>query len=140
MLDQNTLNYEEKIVKPWGEEVIYTPKDLNYTFKQIRINDGCRLSLQYHDQKVETFVLVSGQADLVVGNSVDDLQTLHMEPLRGYNIAINTIHRLVGVQNAVILESSTPETGTTFRLEDDYSRTDETETVRNTDNRGWVKS
>jgi len=36
-----------------------------------------------------------------------------------------------------VLEVSTPEIGTTFRLEDDYARPDETESVREAPGRGW---
>ena len=35
------------------------------------------------------------------------------------------------------MEVSTPETGTTYRLEDDYQRVNETEEVRSSSNRGW---
>ncbi|MFA6369236.1 MAG: cupin [Candidatus Shapirobacteria bacterium] len=135
--NQDELSYLKKIIKPWGEEVIYTPENLNYTFKQIKINDDCRLSLQSHTQKVETFVLIEGEADLIIGTDIDHLETIHMEIKKGYNIPIGVIHRMVGVKNAVILEASTPETGTTVRYQDDYKRSDETEEVRKQDNRGW---
>ncbi|MDD4785507.1 MAG: cupin [Candidatus Shapirobacteria bacterium] len=135
--NQDELSYLKKIIKPWGEEVIYTPENLNYTFKQIKINDDCRLSLQSHTQKVETFVLIEGEADLIIGTDIDHLETIHMEIKKGYNIPIGVIHRMVGVKNAVILEASTPETGTTVRYQDDYKRPDETEEVRKQDNRGW---
>jgi hypothetical protein len=60
-----------------------------------------------------------------------------MEPERGYTIRPNRKHRLEGVEDAVVLEVSTPEIGTTFRVEDDYARPDETEELRASDNRGW---
>jgi mannose-6-phosphate isomerase-like protein (cupin superfamily) len=135
--DLNNLFAEQKIIKPWGEEVIYTPENLKYTFKMIKINDDCRLSLQSHTEKVETFGLIEGKADLVIGNSLDDLRTISMEPKKGYNIPVNTIHRMIGVENAIILEGSTPETGTTIRYEDDYKRPNETEDMRKMPNRGW---
>ncbi len=126
-----------KITKPWGEEIIYTPENSNYTFKQMKINDDRRLSLQSHTEKVETFVLIEGEADLIMGPDVDHLETIHMEIKKGYNIPIGTVHRIVGIKNAVILEGSTPETGTTVRYEDDYNRPDETEELRKQENRGW---
>jgi mannose-6-phosphate isomerase-like protein (cupin superfamily) len=125
------------IAKPWGQEIIYTPQDLKYTFKQIQINDGARLSLQSHTEKVETFVLIEGQADLVIGSDLEHLETIHMETKKGYNIPLGTVHRMIGVKNAIILEASTPETGTTYRYQDDYKRPDETESIRKMDNRGW---
>lgn len=137
MFDINTISTPKKIIKPWGEEIIYTPEDLKYTLKQIKINDGCRLSLQSHTEKVETFVLIEGEADLVLGPDLDHLETFHMEIKKGYNVSVGLVHRMIGVKNAVILEGSTPETGTTFRYQDDYKRPDETEDMRKLENRGW---
>jgi mannose-6-phosphate isomerase-like protein (cupin superfamily) len=128
----------EIITKPWGQEIIYTTPDLKYTFKQIQINDGARLSLQSHTEKVETFVLIEGQADLVSGPDIDHLETIHMEKKIGYNIPVGLVHRIIGVKDAIILEASTPETGTTFRYQDDYQRPDETENLRQQTNRGWT--
>lgn len=137
MTDTNQISQQQIINKPWGQEIIYTDDGSKYTFKQIAINDGCRLSLQSHTEKSETFVLIEGQADLVIGDSIDNLKTIHMELKKGYTIPANTIHRMIGVKNAVILEASTPETGITLRLQDDYKRPDETEAIRKTKNRGW---
>lgn len=136
-LNLNNLSDVTIIQKPWGQEIIYTPTDLKYTFKQIKINDGARLSLQSHDQKVETFVLIEGQADLMIGPDIEHLDTIHMEIKKGYNIPVGIVHRMIGIKNAVILEASTPETGTTFRYQDDYKRPDETEEIRHEKNRGW---
>lgn len=127
----------QTITKPWGQEIIYTTPDLKYTFKQIQINDDARLSLQSHTEKVETFVLVEGKADLVIGLDAEHLETIHMEIRKGYTIPVGTVHRMIGVKNAVILEASTPETGITRRYQDDYSRSDETESMRQQPNRGW---
>ena len=136
-LNLSNLSDVKIINKPWGEEIIYTPQDLKYTFKQIKINDGSRLSLQSHDEKVETFVLIEGQADLMIGPDLEHLDTIHMEIKKGYNIPVGVVHRMIGVKNAIILEASTPETGTTFRYQDDYKRPDETEDIRKMANRGW---
>lgn len=136
-LNLDNLSDTRIIIKPWGQEIIYTPQDLKYTFKQIKINDGSRLSLQSHTEKVETFVLIEGKADLVIGPDTENLQTIHMEIKKGYNIPLGTVHRIIGIKNAVILEASTPETGTTYRYQDDYQRPDETESLRQLDNRGW---
>lgn len=133
----NSLSAAQIIIKPWGQETIYTTPDLKYTFKQIQINDGARLSLQSHTEKVETFVLIQGQADLMAGPDVDHLDLIHMEIKKGYNIPIGTVHRLIGIKDAIILEASTPETGTTYRYQDDYQRPDETENLRQQENRGW---
>jgi mannose-6-phosphate isomerase-like protein (cupin superfamily) len=133
----NNLSFSKTITKPWGEEIIYTPDNLKYTFKKIKINNGCRLSLQSHTDKTETFILISGFADLVVGTDINQLKTISLNVDQSYNIPVGLIHRLVGVKDAVILEASTPETGTTIRYQDDYHRPDETEKLRKEINRGW---
>lgn len=133
----DNLSSSQKIIKPWGQEIIYTTPDLKYTFKQIQINDQARLSLQSHTEKVETFVLIEGQADLIIGTNIEKLETIHMEIKKGYNIPVGTIHRMIGIKNAIILEASTPETGTTIRHQDDYRRPDETQDTREQPNRGW---
>ena len=106
-LNTNDLSFSQKIIKPWGQEIIYTNPSLKYTFKQIQINDQARLSLQSHTEKIETFVLIEGQADLVIGTNIKKLETIHMEIKKGYSIPIGTIHRIIGIKNAIILEAST---------------------------------
>lgn len=127
------------IDKPWGREIILAPEGLPYTAKILEIKAGKKLSLQYHDQKVETLTIVSGQANIVWGNSIDSLKTESMLPNQGYYIPINTIHRFIAVTDCVLFEASTPETGTTYRLQDDSNRSDETEIVRSSPNRGWTQ-
>lgn len=128
----------EKIVKPWGEEILFTPTELKYTLKMISVNEGQRLSLQSHTEKVETFVLIQGNMNLVIGPDLDHLETVKMEPKIGYNVAVNTIHRMIGgAGGGVVIEGSTPETGVTVRYQDDYNRPDETEAMRKEKNRGW---
>lgn len=135
--DINNLSTSKKIIKPWGEETIFTPTEAKYTFKKIKINNGCRLSLQSHTDKSESFLLISGKADLIVGADINNLETIRLNIGQNYNIPVGTIHRLVGIEDAIILEASTPETGTTIRYQDDYQRPDETEKIRNQENRGW---
>lgn len=138
----NQISKEARIIsKPWGEETIYTADDLKYTFKKIKINAGCKLSLQSHDEKVETFVLISGKAKLVIGSDINNLDTIDMELMKGYSIPLNAIHRMMTVDSeAVVLEGSTPETGVTIRYQDDYNRPNETEEMRKLENRGWKQS
>ncbi|MBP9817772.1 cupin domain-containing protein [Candidatus Shapirobacteria bacterium] len=121
-----------KIVKPWGFEIKFTEEDLPYTGKMAFTQAGKRWSLQYHDQKTETIMLLSGQAKFILGD-----KTIEMMPNVGYTVNPNTHHRFIATTNCVTVEVSTPELGSTFRLEDDYSRPTETEDLRSTANRGW---
>lgn len=125
------------ITKPWGRENILTTADLPYTGKIIEITAGKRWSTQIHDKKLETFACVKGEAKLITGPDLEHLSEVTMVPNQGYTIPVNTVHRIEAITDVTIFEVSTPETGTTFRLQDDYHRPDETEEVRNSPNRGW---
>lgn len=118
--------YQEKRQKPWGYEVIYTPKSLARTGKLLRVNAGSKLSLQYHTEKEETICLVSGEAILWYQEKGGELEKIAMTPDSGYTIYPETIHRIEAVTDALLVEVSMPEQGTTVRLEDDYQRSDET--------------
>jgi mannose-6-phosphate isomerase-like protein (cupin superfamily) len=111
--------------KPWGREVLLTDPQLPYTAKIISVNQGQRLSLQYHDQKTETITLISGQAKITLGSSLEALTDVDMEPLRGYTILPGTIHRITAITDTQLFEASTVEIGTTYRLQDDFQRQDE---------------
>ena len=115
-----------KVTKPWGEEIILTPPDLPYAGKILKINANHRLSLQYHDQKTETLTLIQGNALLYLGNSPENLQEIKMTTQESYTITPHTLHRLKALTDTTILEVSTPPIGTTFRLQDDYHRPNET--------------
>lgn len=127
----------QKIFKPWGFEILVTPKDLSYSGKISFTKAGERWSLQYHDQKIETLVLLSGQANLSLGPDINSLVTLPMDVNQEYTIKPPTIHRFQAVTNCVTAEFATPETGTTIRLEDDYSRPNESDATRLLPDRGW---
>jgi mannose-6-phosphate isomerase-like protein (cupin superfamily) len=111
----------QKIIKkPWGQEIILTEPDLPYTAKILSLKANTNLSLQYHDQKTETHTLISGQANLITDKT--EPMVLHY----GYTIMPGQTHRISALTDTLIFEASTPEQGTTVRLQDDYSRPNET--------------
>ena len=132
--------YVKRIEKPWGYELHWVPQDKPYMGKLLHIEKGKRLSLQYHDQKTESWWLVKGQAKVIWDDPNEKLIETELELGKGYTTAIGQKHRLVGITDCDILEVSTPEIGTTYRLEDDYKRPNETEDMRKTKDRGWEKS
>ncbi len=117
------------VQKPWGHELVWAEND-SYVGKMLQIDAGKRLSLQYHDSKLESQCLLAGRALLVVEDAAGALCALEMEPGKGYTIQPFRRHRLVAISDATVLEVSTPEIGTTFRVEDDYARPHETEAAR----------
>ena len=94
--------------------------------KVIHINAGCRLSLQLHDQKQESYFMMSGRGALIWENEKGELIETELQPGKGYTTKIGQKHRLKGLTDCDIIEASTPESGTTWRLEDDYDRKHQT--------------
>ena len=118
--------YAKRVDKPWGYEVHWVPADAPYMGKVIHINEGARLSLQLHDEKQESWLVVNGKAGVIWENAEGELVQTELQPGQGYSTKLGQRHRLVGVTDCDVVEVSTPELGTTWRLEDDYARPHET--------------
>ncbi|HEX5455815.1 MAG TPA: hypothetical protein VFW77_00420 [Candidatus Saccharimonadales bacterium] len=123
-------SYVKRIEKPWGYELHWVPPDRSYMGKIEHIDAGKRMSLQIHDQKEESWFLMKGRAKVIWENNEGRMVETELEPGRGYSTDIGQKHRLVGITDCDIVEVSTPEKGTTWRLEDDFNRPDETEERR----------
>ena len=119
-------SYSKRIEKPWGYEIHWVPEDAPYMGKVLHINAGAQLSLQIHDQKQESWFVMNGEAAVVWEDNKGVLVETKLEPGKGYSTKIGQRHRLRGVTDCDILEVSTREVGTTWRLEDDYARPHET--------------
>ncbi len=126
---RTTTPHHCRIEKPWGWEILWAETPL-YCGKVLHINAGMRLSLQYHDEKTESQCLVSGRCLLIIEDADGVLHEVEMERGKGYTIRPFQRHRLVAIEDTEVIEVSTPETGTTFRLEDDFARPHETADVR----------
>ncbi|MGA3150623.1 MAG: cupin [Candidatus Saccharimonadales bacterium] len=122
--------YAKRIEKPWGYEIHWVPVDKPYMGKIEHINAGYRMSLQIHEQKQESWLIMKGRAKVVWEDKSGRIVETELEPGQGYSSTIGQKHRLVGITDCDIIEVSTPEIGTTYRLEDDYNRPDETEQQR----------
>ena len=103
-------------IKPWGKEEWAEVND-KYVIKFLFVKRGHRLSKQYHEKKLETMILISGNAILEIGVC---WQT--MKPCNLYTIRPKMVHRIIALSNAMILEVSTPELSDVHRLEDCYGR------------------
>ena len=98
----------------------------------MHVNSGKRISLQYHDNKEEAITLISGSSILHIENGLGEVVKINMELNKGYLILPFQIHRFEAITDSQLIESSTAESGNTYRLEDDYSRGTETDDDRNT--------
>ena len=107
--------------KPWGREIWFA-NIAGYAGKILEIKKGKRLSLQYHEKKVETQYLLSGKVILHVGKDRDNLEKVILNPGDKNDIFPYTIHRLEGLEDSEIFEVSTSELEDIIRIEDDYGR------------------
>ena len=114
--DFNNAPYSKKVDKPWGYEVHWVQEDAPYMGKILHINKGARLSLQLHDEKQESWLVMNGQAAVFWENQEGELITTELQPGEGYSTKLGQRHRLVGITDCDVVEVSTPELGTTWRL------------------------
>jgi mannose-6-phosphate isomerase len=131
----STEPYITKVDKPWGYELHWVPEDAPYMGKILHINAGARLSLQLHDEKQESWFVMAGQAAVIWENEKGELVETELQPGQGYSTKLGQRHRLVGKTDCDVVEVSTPELGTTWRLEDDYARPHETPEQRDLERR-----
>ena len=111
-----------RVDKPWGYELHWAKTD-RYVGKIIHVNKGHALSLQYHNVKDETIFLWSGK--LLFEIEVDGkLVRREMHPGEAVHVTPKTVHRMTAIEDADILEASTPELHDVVRLEDRYGRED----------------
>ena len=118
------LNRKREVIKPWGKEVIWA-ETKDYVGKLIYINEGHRLSLQYHEQKEETILVVSGELELTVsGQGRRGISTLKLSAGDTFHVKPGMIHRFAATcgSNVVLTEVSTNDLDDVVRLEDDYDR------------------
>lgn len=123
--------FPEKIEKPWGYEIHHRTQNVPYTIKILSIDEGHRLSLQYHQEKVETIMVLEGELLLVIGPVGDVAYPAVMSRLREerlrtgdvYDVFPRTIHRYCSVNEPCeLLEVSIGEDTDIVRLQDDYKR------------------
>jgi mannose-6-phosphate isomerase-like protein (cupin superfamily) len=122
----STASYVKRVEKPWGYELHWVPEGAPYMGKLIHVNAGARLSLQVHDEKQESWFIINGSGAVIWENEHGELVETELRPGVGYTTQIGQKHRLKGATDCDIIEVSTPEAGTTWRLEDDYSRKHQT--------------
>lgn len=118
------INKKRTIQKPWGKEVIWAETP-DYVGKLLYINEGHKLSLQYHEEKEETILVISGDLELIVsGSERRGLQTIKLSEGDSFHVTPGTIHRFAATlgTNVVLAEVSTNYLDDVVRLEDDYDR------------------
>ena len=113
------VNYSEK--RPWGnfENLLSSDK---YLVKKLSVKPGQKLSLQYHNHRVEHWVVVNGKGVITIGK-----ENVKCEKGSYFKINKNQIHRIEN-NSSKQLEIIEVQLGETIsetdiiRLEDTYGR------------------
>jgi quercetin dioxygenase-like cupin family protein len=104
------------VEKPWGKEEWIILTD-HYCMKTLHVNKGHRLSLQYHENKTETSIVMRGRVEVTLGED-----TKEYGPGASWHCEAGTHHRMKAIVDSMIVECSTIEVDDVVRLEDDYDR------------------
>jgi mannose-6-phosphate isomerase len=111
-----------KVEKPWGYELIWALTDV-YCGKLLFVKAGAALSLQFHNEKDESWLVQSGRAKLELGEVGQGV--LNEEVVAAgaaFHYTPGTVHRVTALEDTTILEVSTPHLDDVVRLEDSYGR------------------
>jgi mannose-1-phosphate guanylyltransferase/mannose-1-phosphate guanylyltransferase/mannose-6-phosphate isomerase len=106
-------------MRPWGSFRQFTENELT-TIKIISVNAGNKLSLQYHNNRSEFWVVLEGNPILTIGE-----ERRQAQPKQEFFIPQKTKHRIEAIENNVeILEIAFGnfDESDIVRIEDSYGR------------------
>ncbi len=109
------------IDKPWGYELIWAETE-DYVGKVLFVRAGHALSLQYHEQKDESWLVQDGRALLELGQVGGELTTIEIAAGDAFRYRPGTVHRVTAIDDTTILEVSTPHLDDVVRIDDRYGR------------------
>jgi mannose-6-phosphate isomerase len=110
-----------RVDKPWGHELIWALTD-RYCGKILVIETGRRLSLQYHEQKDEAILVMSGRLLLHLDDETGTMTTRELGPGESAHVGVGRRHRYEAIERVELVEVSTPELDDVVRVEDDFGR------------------
>ena len=127
-------NYDEKsakvVVKPWGKEIWINYRDGEnigdekkpYVMKKLYIKKGTKTSFQYHAMKTETNFLIEGKVEAWFESKPGYIEKIILCSGAIWTIPPNTKHRIITLDDVVLMEASTPEVDDVIRISDDTLR------------------
>ncbi len=111
-----------RVDKPWGWELIWADTD-RYVGKILFVRSGHALSLQFHNEKDESWYLYEGRAKIEMSEA--GAPFTNAEVVRSgaaFRLRPGTVHRVRALEDTTMLEVSTPHLDDVVRLEDRYGR------------------
>jgi mannose-6-phosphate isomerase-like protein (cupin superfamily) len=110
-----------RVDKPWGHELIWAKTD-RYVGKILHIKAGEALSLQYHRQKDETIMVLTGKLRFEHFAEGEEPKSTELGPREPFHVTPGLRHRMIAIVDTDVLEVSTTELDDVVRLEDRYGR------------------
>lgn len=119
--DRQEVVAHRRVFRPWGSYKNLQVSE-NYLLKEIVVDPGAKLSLQYHNHRSEHWVIVQGRARVTNG---DDLLELTLD--QSIYIELGSRHRLenIGTEPLKVLEvqiGALLSEDDIVRIEDDFGR------------------
>ena len=115
------MSEARRVEKPWGHELVWALTD-QYCGKILVIETGRRLSLQYHEQKDESILVMSGRLRLFLDDEGGELTVRELGAGDSAHVPVGRRHRYEAIERVELIEVSTPELGDVVRIEDDFGR------------------
>ena len=144
MLQIQSFDQVKTVTKPWGWEKWIQPGSDVYPFvlKQLKLLAGQKTSLQVHQTKSESIIILEGTGEILthfglfdckkyLANEylIEDLDyiknNLSSLPLTAGTVIHTppgTIHRMIATTDLLYIEASTTELDDVIRLQDDNNR------------------
>lgn len=130
ILNKKSSNFY-KVFKPWGYELWINSLNTDFAFKKIYIKKGFQTSLQFHNYKRETNLLLEGEAclfykkDKTVKNMNVKTKDIGFKKLKQgtiINVFPKILHRIKALSNLTLYEVSSPHLKDVVRVQDDRGR------------------
>ena len=110
------------VEKPWGKEEWLAVTEY-YAAKILTVNPGKRLSLQYHEEKVESLYCDRGKGFVLLENDKGEMEKIDLRPGVIFHVPCGRKHRMECEDETLrLFEVSTPQLDDVVRVEDDYGR------------------
>jgi len=110
-----------RVDKPWGHELIWAVTD-RYAGKILVIEAGRRLSLQFHEHKLESIRVMSGRLRLHLEDDTGEIRTEELGPGESRLVGVGRRHRYEAIERTELFEVSSPELDDVVRVADDFGR------------------
>ena len=118
------------VSKPWGKEIWLNyrkgekigDEEKKYVMKKLYITRNTKTSFQYHKEKTETNFLIKGLLEAWFEIEDDKIEKRLLSAGAIWSIPAGTKHRILTLEDVILLETSSPEVDDVVRISDETFR------------------